>query len=134
MNVKSKGGHSMKIKIPGTCPFCGKRTVTARVECKSCHTSFEGAFELPKLASLDEASQDFIEKFLVARGNMKEMQTELGLSYPTVRARLDEIVTKLGYPAEEEIGISKGEVLDMLENGDVTSEEAVELIRKARKS
>ncbi len=124
----------MKIKIPGTCPFCGKRTVTARVECKSCHTSFEGAFELPKLASLDEASQDFIEKFLVARGNMKEMQTELGLSYPTVRARLDEIVTKLGYPAEEEIGISKGEVLDMLENGDVTSEEAVELIRKARKS
>lgn len=124
----------MKIKIPGTCPFCGKRTVTARVECKSCHTSFEGAFELPKLATLDEASQDFIEKFLVARGNMKEMQTELGLSYPTVRARLDEIVTKLGYPAEEEIGISKGEVLDMLENGDVTSEEAVELIRKARKS
>lgn len=124
----------MKIKIPGTCPFCGKRTVIARVECKSCHTSFEGAFELPKLATLDEASQDFIEKFLVARGNMKEMQTELGLSYPTVRARLDEIVTKLGYPAEEEIGISKGEVLDMLENGDVTSEEAVELIRKARKS
>lgn len=124
----------MKIKIPGTCPFCGKKTVTTRVECKGCHSSFEGTFELPKLVSLDEASQDFIEKFLVARGNMKEMQTELGLSYPTVRARLDEIVTKLGYPAEEEIGITKNEVLDLLENGEVSSEEAVELIRKARKS
>lgn len=124
----------MKIKIPGTCPFCGKRTITTKVECKSCRTSFEGAFELPKLANLDKASQDFIEKFLVARGNLKELQQQLGLSYPTVRARLDEIVTMLGYPSEEEIGITKSEVLELLEKGDVTSEEALELIRKARKS
>ena len=73
-----------------------------------------------------------IELFLVSRGNIKEMERLMNISYPTVRNKLEEIVVALGYPADQEIGLSRSEILEHLEKGKITSEEAVELLKKRR--
>ena len=116
--------------IPGICPFCGKPTVATRVECKHCHITMEGEFSLSKFSELTQEQLKMIELFLVSRGNIKEMERLMNISYPTVRNKLEDIVVALGYPADQEIGLSRSEILEHLEKGKITSEEAVELLKK----
>ncbi|MGH2443125.1 MAG: DUF2089 family protein [Chloroflexota bacterium] len=72
-----------------------------RLECSSCGTEVNGSFTLGHLASLREPHASLLEMFLRARGNVKEMERELGLSYPTVRARLEEALGAAGFAREE---------------------------------
>lgn len=71
--------------------------MATRLECTSCRTEVTGAFALGRLAALEEPHASLLEMFLRVRGNVKEMERELGLSYPTVRARLDEAFEAAGY-------------------------------------
>ena len=87
------------------CPSCdGNLTVTS-LGCPNCSISIDGEFALPQLLKLTRAQVDFIEVFIKNRGIIREVERELGVSYPTVRARLDEVIQALGYsskaPAEE---------------------------------
>jgi hypothetical protein len=82
---------------PSQCPVCHSALLVTRLECSSCGTEVTGTFGLGRLATTPEPHASLLEMFLRARGNVKEMERELGLSYPTVRARLDEAFEAAGY-------------------------------------
>ena len=82
-------------RMPITCPSCDGKLSVKRLHCETCETEVEGLYPLPALASLEPDEQEFILKFIKASGSLKEMASQLNLSYPTVRNMLDEIIGKL---------------------------------------
>src|SRR5216684_711402 len=115
------------------CPSCdGNLTVTS-LGCPDCAISIDGDFELPRLLKLTRAQIDFIEVFIKNRGIIREVERELGVSYPTVRARLDDVIQALGYLSksalEDETGNDSAPrrriVLGDLKAGKLTPEEAL---------
>lgn len=120
----------------GRCPVCGNALDVVRLECGGCHTAIEGRFSLSRLARLTDEQQQFVEIFLRVRGNIREMERELGISYPTVRSRLDTILQAMGYAIDEtrddETADRRREVLDQLQAGKITPDEAVKLLRQRR--
>jgi hypothetical protein len=86
--------------VPSQCPVCEGELLVTRLQCANCGTEVNGNFTLGRLASLREPHASLLEMFLRVRGNVKEMERELGLSYPTVRARLDEAFQAAGFPRE----------------------------------
>jgi hypothetical protein len=122
----------MEKRILQECPLC-KTTLKVRVlECPSCHTRIEGRFDPPlsKLYSLSSRDVDFIELFVRLRGNIKEMEKALGVSYPTVRSMLDGVIERMGFPVQEAIDKNRRlEIIGQLESGKITAEKAAELIR-----
>lgn len=123
-------------QAPGKCPVCSSDLEVVRLQCTSCGTAVEGHFELSKFNRLDPEQLAFLELFLKARGNIKEVERELGLSYPTVRARLDSLLVTLGYAVESdrraEIGKRRREILDMLDAGQITAEDALRMLKERR--
>ena len=89
-----KGNEFMKL-LPTTCPACNSQLKVKTLICEGCNTEIQGQYELPALARLLPAEQDFITEFVKASGSLKEMAKQLRLSYPTVRNRLDEIIERL---------------------------------------
>lgn len=81
--------------VIATCPVCAGELTIARLHCRSCGTALEGEFGVGRFGRLDREQLDLLESFLRARGNLKEMERELGISYPTVRARVDALVRAL---------------------------------------
>ncbi len=120
----------MAYPIITNCPVCGKPLVVTRLHCPSCKTTIENDFELAKFAKLSPEQLQFIEIFLVARGNIKEVEKELGISYPTVRGKLNEIIVALGYGSEKKSGFDEKRIVTMLENGEISPEEAIKLLKE----
>lgn len=85
----------VKKKLPLQCPACDSPLKVGRLFCETCDTEVCGSFELPPLARLTEKEQAFILDFVKASGSLKDMAKALGVSYPTVRNMLDEIIEKL---------------------------------------
>ena len=82
--------------VIATCPVCqGELTVT-RLHCRSCGTALDGEFGVGRFGRLEREQLTFLESFLRSRGNLKEMERELGISYPTVRSRLEVLLRALG--------------------------------------
>lgn len=81
--------------LPCTCPSCQKLLLVKSLVCDHCATEVHGLYELPVLARLSVDDQTFILKFVKNSGSLKEMAKELGLSYPTVRNLLDEVIEKI---------------------------------------
>ena len=94
-------------KLPTICPACNDKLRLRRLVCESCQTSIEGDYELPLLARLSQDDQKFLAEFIKASGSLKEMAAMLGLSYPTVRNLLDEIIKRI--KENEEQTKAKGE-------------------------
>ncbi len=114
------------------CPACGgKEFSLERIRCLDCGTAVEGNFRAGKLGNLPEEHQDFIEVFVRCRGNIKDVEKVLGISYPTVRARLDRAVMALGYKGEEQPG-RKTEILKALENEEITMEDALRALKEGK--
>lgn len=119
----------------GKCPVCGENTEITTIYCNDCGTKIEGHFDLCRFCRLTEDQKSFIETFIKCRGNIKEVEKELGISYPTVRNRLDDAANALGYEnpqgtAQEEENISRRlEILDELENGRISVEDALNLLK-----
>lgn len=86
--------------VPGTCPVCGQAMHVVRLQCVHCHSAVEGTFVLPPLARLAPEHQQFVEIFLRAEGKLNRVQELLGISYPTARARLQDVIRALGYEAK----------------------------------
>jgi hypothetical protein len=82
-------------RLPTSCPSCGGVLAVKRLHCESCETDVEGLYTLPVLAGLAQEDQEFILEFIKSSGSLKDMATLLGVSYPTVRNRLDEIISKV---------------------------------------
>lgn len=119
----------------GKCPVCGEELEVTRLHCHNCDTALEGHFSLCKFCRLTPEQKMFAEVFLTARGNIKEVERILGISYPTVRGRLDGVIEALGYPVKEESsgGVSpqkRREILAQLDAGEISAEEAIKLLRQ----
>ena len=116
-------------KVLSKCPVCSSRLKATRLKCDSCSTVVENEFELSKFDYLNSEQLSFIEVFLKSRGNIKDVEKELGISYPTVRAKLDEVIIALGYTVtKQKPSTDKKEVVDMLEKGEITADEALRML------
>lgn len=82
--------------VIATCPVCSDELTITRLHCRSCGTALEGEFGVGRFGRLDREQMSLLESFLRSRGNLKEMERELGISYPTVRGRVDALVRALG--------------------------------------
>lgn len=123
-----------KYKAPGKCPVCGGEFAITKLTCSQCGSELTGFYEGCKFCSLSEADRYFIEVFMKNRGSIKEVEKELGISYPTVRGRLDDVIKAMGYmPSATEEETDTSDILKKLENGEITPAEATELIRERRK-
>ncbi|MGH2349722.1 MAG: DUF2089 domain-containing protein [bacterium] len=120
-------------QAPGKCPVCSHDLEAVKLQCTSCGTVVEGHFELSRFNRLEPEQLAFLELFLKARGNIKEVERELGLSYPTVRARLDALLAALGYAVEperrSEVARKRREILDALDAGTIRAEDALRLLK-----
>jgi len=121
---------------PTTCPICGGPLTVTRLHCRSCDTTIEGQFQGGRLSQLTMEQLQFVEVFLQCEGKIKAVENKLGLSYPTVRARLREVVRALGYEtsdtADEPETLGEEErrqLLDDLAAGRVSSEDVLAALR-----
>lgn len=121
----------MAADIMGKCPVCGSDTEVTRISCEVCDTHIEGHFRPCKFCRLTSEQKSFIDVFIKCRGNIKEVEKELGVSYPTVKNRLEDAASALGHRVEPESSGSnkRREILDKLNNGEITVEEAVSLMK-----
>ena len=97
--------------VIATCPVCSGELTIARLHCRSCGTALEGEFGVGRFGRLDRDQMGLLESFLRSRGNLKEMERELGISYPTVRGRVDALIRSLGLsdgPIEPEADFGTG--------------------------
>lgn len=106
-----------------------------RLACDSCGSALEGRFAVCRFCRLSSEQQHFVEVFLTSRGNIREMERILGVSYPTVRSRLDAIIEAMGYAVDAGRDVAaeaqkrKG-VLEALEKGEMSAQEALRVLRE----
>ncbi len=118
---------------PIQCPVCQETLRIAQLACGGCETRLQGHFALPPLARLPVDMQGFVEVFLTCRGNIREVEKVLNLSYPTVRSRLEAVIEALGRlkapTASRERGNTREEVLAAVERGELSLDEALAQLR-----
>lgn len=121
-------------RAPTTCPICGEPLGITRLHCRACDTAIEGHFETGLLGRLSAEQLDFVVTFIQCEGRLNRMERELGLSYPTLRSRLSDVIRTLGFPVGPEApGLADEErhrILDELAAGRLTSEEAMQALRR----
>ena len=140
--------------VIATCPVCAGELAVTRLRCGGCGTTIEGEFGVGRYASLTREQSTILESFLRSRGNLRDMERELGISYPTVWARVEALVRALGFgprdvadgpaaaatlsadsPAAaaamtaDEIQARRRDVLERLARHELSAEEAAEAIR-----
>lgn len=110
------------------CPVCESDMAVSELTCESCGTSVRGRFQIPDLCRLPDDLYQFLLVFVKNRGVIRDVEKELGISYPTVRSRLDMVLAALGY-GEQVAGSDSNQVIEMLERGEITPEEAEKMLR-----
>jgi len=129
--------------VISTCPVCSSELAVTRLHCRSCGTTLEGDFSVGRFGRLSRDQVTLLESFLRSRGNLRDMERELGISYPTVRSRVEALVRALGFgprgddddtdestPASESTPAdSRRAILERLARHDISAEEAALAIR-----
>ncbi len=115
------------------CPYCFGRMRVSRMFCDDCSTEVKSVFGAPRFLELSPDQQRFATEFILASGSLKEMAQKLGVSYPTVRARLDRIIECLEgrKPSEEE---RRAAILDAVEEKRISTQEASRLLAEGHNS
>ena len=122
--------------LPTRCPLCGGEITVTRIHCRECDTTFEGRFSGGPFSQLTAEQLDFVETFIRSEGKISRMEAEIGLSYPTIRNRLHEIIRALGFEpggGEELAGLSEEErqgILEDLDAGRITAEKAMRMLQE----
>jgi hypothetical protein len=117
--------------VVAKCPICSEQLKVVRLECDSCGTRMEGSFSLGRFHALSGDQVEFLETFIRARGNFKDIERELGISYPTVRSRLDAMIRALGFPSQAEPDREserRKEILRELAEGRIAADDAANLL------
>lgn len=119
--------------IPGECPVCGGELIVTRLACRECDTVIQGRFVTGPFANLNNEQLMFLEVFIKNEGKITHMEKDLGLSYPTIRNRLHEIIRALGYdPGKDDPSKltedERSQILEDLNQGHITSEEAMRML------
>ena len=126
--------------VISTCPVCSSELAVTRLHCRSCGTTLEGDFTVGRFGRLNRDQLALLESFLRSRGNLREMERELGISYPTVRSRVEALVRALGFgpradddgdetAADPAAGRSREEILEALARHELSAEDAAIAIR-----
>jgi len=134
--------------VISTCPVCSGELAVTRLHCRSCGTTLEGEFSVGRFGRLTKEQLVLLESFLRSRGNLRDMERELGISYPTVRSRVEALVRALGFgprdgdesgadeassttpPAEAAASAaSRQEILERLARHEIGAEDAATAIR-----
>jgi hypothetical protein len=128
--------------VISTCPVCASELAVTRLHCRSCGTTLEGDFSVGRFGRLNRDQLALLESFLRSRGNLREMERELGISYPTVRSRVEALVRALGFgpradadevddPAGEPAvpPRTREEILNALARHEMSADEAAAAIR-----
>lgn len=98
--------------------------------CSDCKTTIKGSFELPQFAALAPEEENFLRVFLAARGNIKEVERQLNISYPTVKGRLEALLNRLGLGSlQAEAKRRRLEIVEKLERGEITAQDAIGLLK-----
>jgi hypothetical protein len=138
--------------VIATCPVCSGELTITRLHCRACGSALEGEFGVGRFGRLDREQMSLLESFLRSRGNLKEMERELGISYPTVRGRVDALVRALGFgdaPVEDadldadtdleataraddgpDPAAARREILERLARKEIGAEEAADELRR----
>jgi hypothetical protein len=115
--------------IAHECPYCGLGMAVTEMTCGHCHVSVQAPFPMSRLASLPVEHQRFIEMFMLAGGNLKEIAEHAGVSYPTIRSRLDKVIDALRGEIAKTRHV-KGNVLDAFASSRGSAGEAARLIKE----
>lgn len=137
--------------VISTCPVCSGELAVTRLHCRSCGTTLEGEFSVGRFGRLTREQLALLESFLRSRGNLRDMERELSISYPTVRSRVEALVRALGFgpradseeAAEDaaaaaaaqdagatlDLGAARQAILERLGRREMTAEEAAAAIR-----
>lgn len=115
---------------PHDCPVCGSELTVTRVGCQSCGSELAGDFRSCEFCALEEQDMATLRVFLASRGNLREVEKHLGVSYPTARTRLTELLVKLGLSgeAEEEVRPTTAQILADVEAGRMSPSQAQRLL------
>jgi hypothetical protein len=129
--------------VISTCPVCSGELAVTRLHCRSCGTTLEGDFSVGRFGRLNREQLALLESFLRSRGNLRDMERELGISYPTVRSRVEALVRSLGFgpradeegaegstAAGEPDGRSREDILGALARHEISADEAAAAIRE----
>ena len=124
----------MMNKVPTCCPSCEGQLAVIELQCKKCATTIKGDFALPLLGAMSHEDELLLKVFLETRGNIKEMEKRLGISYPTVRAQVDQLIQSLGLGAPPpDYSERRIKILANLEKGDLTAPEALKELNELGK-
>ena len=110
---------------PSNCPVCNQRLATTRLTCPDCNTELSGAFAQCEFCVLTDEDRDVLRVFLASRGNMKDLERHLGVSYPTARARFDTLLGKLGIERPATAAPSRVELMEQVARGEIDVDEAL---------
>jgi hypothetical protein len=111
---------------PRDCPVCGDRLALTRLSCRACGTELSGEFDSCEFCSLSPEDRQVLRVFLASRGNMKDLERHLGVSYPTARARFDALLSRLGLTPERPAPTPKVELLEQLAKGEIDVDQAMQ--------
>ncbi len=125
------------LSIPSSDPVSGSELYISELACEESGVTIRGKFAIPRYAKLTAEQSQFLETFLRCRGMLSSVERELGISYPTVRSRLDGLLEALELPPVKDDGSKKDrsserrrKILEQLERGEISPEEAKEKIRQ----
>lgn len=140
--------------VIATCPVCSGELAVTRLHCRACGTTLEGDFNVGKFGHLSREQMAVLESFLRSRGNLRDMERELSLSYPTIRARVEALVRALGFgpradgdeaaelagaaadlaAASADIVAARQHILEQLARHEMSAEDAATAIRNLGRS
>lgn len=125
----------MARKILESCPSCGGELAITEVRCTRCDTQVRARYHPCDFCRLSEEQSTFLRIFLTSRGNLSEVEKRLGVSYPTVRAKLDEVIAALETPRpepapQEPARAERRAILDAVSRGEMSVMDGLEKIRE----
>ncbi len=119
-------------RAPSACPVCGDRLAVTRLGCGTCGTELAGLFAPCDYCSLDDRESEMLRVFLASRGNLREVEKHLGVSYPTARARFNDLLRKLGLAETDEAprAPDRDQILSEVASGALSPDEAAALLAR----
>lgn len=126
--IRTHGPHPAVTR----CPVCADEMRITRLRCDACGSALEGHFTLGRLQRLSREQVQFVETFIKCRGKIKDVEEEMGISYPTVVARLNEVILAMGFEVRQEDATAatrRQQILDDLAAGTISATDAAARLR-----